>query len=140
VFQKFELAAEARQQRLVPDIGADLPVVNADFGLIERVMTNLLDNAVRHTPVGGDIRVSLRRDGPEIVVEVSDTGPGVPEELHQNLFARPSFKTGRRGQAGGLGLVIVQRILQLHGSDIRLLPQVGRGAVFQFHLSAAPHS
>ena len=138
VFQKFELAAEARQQRLVPDITPDLPVVSADVGMIERVMTNLLDNAIRHTPVGGEIQVKLRREGSEIVVQVSDTGPGVPEALQKNLFARPSFRTGVRQTAGGLGLVIVQRILQLHDSDIRLLRQADRGAVFQFHLEAAP--
>lgn len=138
VFQKFELAAEARRQRLVPDIAPDLPVVSADFGMIERVMTNLLDNAIRHTPVGGEIQVKLRRDGDEVVVQVSDSGPGIPEVLQKNLFARPSFKTGGRESAGGLGLVIVQRILQLHDSDIRLLRQADRGAVFQFHLSTAP--
>ena len=136
VFQKFELSAEARQQRLVADITPDLPVVNADFGMIERVMTNLLDNAIRHTPVGGEIHVKLRRDGDEVVVQVCDTGPGIPEPLQTNLFARPSFKTGVRDSAGGLGLVIVQRILQLHGSDIHLLRQADRGAVFEFQLSA----
>jgi len=136
VFQKFELSAEARQQRLVPDIAPDLPVVSADFGMIERVMTNLLDNAIRHTPVGGEIHVKLRRDGDDVVVQVSDTGPGIPEMLQKNLFVRPSFKTGVRDTAGGLGLVIVRRILQLHGSDIRLLRQADSGAVFQFQLSA----
>lgn len=138
VFQKFELAAEARRQRLVPDIAPDLPVVSADFGMIERVMTNLLDNAIRHTPVGGEIQVRLRRHGDGVVVQVSDSGPGIPDVLQKHLFARPSFKTGRRESTGGLGLVIVQRILQLHGSDIRLLPQDDRGAVFQFHLNTAP--
>lgn len=138
VFQKFELSAEARQQRLVPDIGPDLPVVSADFGMIERVMTNLLDNAIRHTPVGGEIHVKLRRDGDDVVVQVSDTGPGIPEMLQKNLFVRPSFKTGVRDTAGGLGLVIVRRILQLHGSDIRLLRQADSGAIFQFQLSAVP--
>lgn len=137
VFQKFELAAEARRQRLVPDIAPDLPVVSADFGMIERVMTNLLDNAIRHTPVGGEIQVKLRRGGDEVLVQVSDSGPGIPEALQKNLFERPSFNTGRRGSAGGLGLVIVRRILQLHGSDIRLLPQADRGAVFQFQLNTA---
>lgn len=138
VFQKFELAAEARRQRLVPDMAPDLPVVSADFGMIERVMTNLLDNAIRHTPVGGEIQVRLRRHGDGVVVQVSDSGPGIPDVLQKHLFARPSFKTGRRESTGGLGLVIVQRILQLHGSDIRLLPQDDRGAVFQFHLNTAP--
>src|SRR5262249_20810954 len=100
VFEKFELAAEARRQRLVADIARDLPVVSADFGMIERVMTNLLDNAIRHTPVGGEIGVKLRSDGDEVVVQVSDTGPGIPDALQQNLFTRPSFNTGGRDAAG----------------------------------------
>ncbi len=135
VFQKFELAAESRRQRLVADIATGLPVVMADLGMIERVLTNLLDNAIRHTPEGGEIVVQLRpsRDGVEI--EISDSGPGIPEDLQPVLFNRPTFSSageGRRG--GGLGLVIVRRILQLHDSDIRLVQEADRGAIFNFQL------
>jgi signal transduction histidine kinase len=134
VFQKFELAAEARNQRLVPDIAPALPVVTADLGMIERVLTNLLDNAIRHTPAGGEIVVQLRQDKEGVRVEISDTGPGIPSELRNVLFTRPAFSSaGDRG--GGLGLVIVQRILRLHGSDIRLLPRPEKGAVFVFQLT-----
>lgn len=133
VFQKFELAAEARRQRLVPEIAPGLPVVHADLGMIERVLTNLLDNAIRHTPEGGEIVVRLVPDGGGVRVEVSDTGPGIPRELQPVIFTRPAFaSSGERG--GGLGLMIVWRILQLHGSDIRLVPRSGRGAVFSFGL------
>jgi signal transduction histidine kinase len=133
VFQKFELAAEARRQRLVPEIAPGLPVVTADLGMIERVLTNLLDNAIRHTPEGGEIVVRLAHDGAGVRVEVSDTGPGIPQELQPVIFTRPAFaSSGDRG--GGLGLMIVRRILQLHGSDIRLIPRPGRGAVFSFGL------
>ena len=133
VLQKFELAAEARRQRLVAGIAPGLPAVTADLGMIERVLTNLLDNAIRHTPEGGEIAVCLARDGAGVRVEVSDTGPGIPQELQPVIFRRPAFaSSGDRG--GGLGLMIVQRILQLHGSDIRLVPRSGRGAVFSFGL------
>ncbi|MFM9425033.1 signal transduction histidine kinase [Variovorax sp. GrIS 2.14] len=140
VFQKFELAAEARRQRLVPQIASGLPVVTADLGMIERVLTNLLDNAIRHTPEGGEIVVQLRpaeagEDGVAgVQVEISDTGPGIPKELQPVLFIRPAFSSSG-GRSGGLGLMIVRRILQLHGSEIRLLPQPGKGAVFAFQLS-----
>jgi signal transduction histidine kinase len=144
VFQKFELAAEARQQRLVANIAGELPAVAADLGMIERVLTNLLDNAIRHTPARGEIEVQLRHVGGEVVVQVSDTGPGIPGALRKGLFTRPSFPGGERSDAaggvgGGLGLAIVQRILQLHGSDIRLLEQAGKGAVFRFELSTSPN-
>ena len=140
VFQKFELAAEARRQRLVADIASQLPVVQADLGMIERVLTNLLDNAIRHTPVGGEIAVRLRRADRGVDVLVADSGPGVPEAMRQSLFTRPSQRGGwSHGpeSAGGLGLLIVRRILQLHDSDIRLEEQPGAGAVFRFHLQSA---
>ncbi len=138
VFQKFELAAEARRQQLAMDIAPGLPGVTADLGMIERVLTNLLDNAIRHTPAGGRIDVRVRRAGAAVEVQVGDSGPGVPEPLRATLFTRPSFQSAARDSGGGLGLVIVQRILQLHGSDIRLLQEQGRGAVFRFQLSASP--
>ena len=133
VFQKFELAAEARGQRLVPDIAPGLPVVTADLGMIERVLTNLLDNAIRHSPEGGEIVVQLRAEGRGVRVEISDTGPGIPGDLRNKLFMRPVFSTAG-GRAGGLGLVIVKRILQLHDSEIELIQRERKGAVFSFSL------
>jgi len=140
VFQKFELAAESRRQRLTPVIAPDLPVVSADVALIERVLTNLLDNAIRHTPAGGEIEVHLRRAGDGIEVLVSDSGPGIPEALQQTLFVRPSFRSAGRDSTGGLGLVIVKRILQLHDSDIEVVPRSAPGTAFQFRLHAAQAS
>lgn len=133
VFQKFELAAQARGQRLVADIAPGLPVVHADLGMIERVLTNLLDNAVRHTPAGGAITVRLQRGASGVQVEVADTGPGIPSDLQPVLFTRPAFASGGE-RGGGLGLLVVRRILQLHGSDIALVPRQGAGAVFSFGL------
>ncbi|MCD0502667.1 sensor histidine kinase [Bordetella petrii] len=136
VIQKFELAAEARQQRLDTDFPRDLPPVRADLALIERVLTNLLDNAIRHSPQGSRIQVRLGHAGQGIEVRVSDTGPGIPPELRDGLFTRASVLTQNRRDGGGLGLVIVQRILQLHRSEIRLLEEPGQGAVFRFLLPA----
>ncbi|MGC3985451.1 MAG: HAMP domain-containing sensor histidine kinase [Pseudorhodoferax sp.] len=133
LFQKFELAAQARRQRLVAEIAPGLPVVNADLAMIERVLTNLLDNAVRHTPEGGEIAVRLLHGDAGVQVEVADTGPGIPRELQPVLFTRPAFASGG-ARGGGLGLMIVRRILLLHGSDIRLEPRPGAGAVFRFAL------
>ncbi len=132
VFQKFELAAEARGQKLNADIMPDIPLVNADLGMIERVLTNLLDNALRHTPEGGTIHVRLWKQAHEVMVQVNDSGPGIAPELKANLFVRPSILSTNKHRAGGLGLMIVRRILQLHGSDIELLDQPHSGASFQF--------
>ncbi|MBE7940951.1 MULTISPECIES: ATP-binding protein [Ramlibacter] len=137
VFQKFELASQGRHQRLVADIPASVPAITADVGLMERVLTNLLDNAIRHTPEGGEVKVRMCAQSQRVRVDVSDTGPGIPPALAERLFVRPMFSTAG-GRAGGLGLVIVRRILQLHGSDIVLARSDSQGSVFSFELPAAP--
>lgn len=134
VIQKFELAAEARRQHLSTDFPSALPPVRADLGMIERVLTNLLDNAIRHSPPGTGIQVRLGNSGQAVEVRVSDTGPGIPAELRAGLFTRASALGQHRRDGGGLGLVIVQRILQLHCSEICLLDEPGQGAVFRFDL------
>ncbi|WP_051378659.1 sensor histidine kinase [Derxia gummosa] len=138
VLQKFELPGAARGLRLRADIAPGLPPVTADVALIERVLTNLVDNAIRHTPAGGDIELRLRHEGRQVIVRVSDSGPGIAPALRPLLFTRAAFAVASKqgGGCGGLGLVIVRRILELHGSEIRLLREVGRGAVFSFPLAA----
>lgn len=133
VFQKFELSAESRQVALNACLAPVLPVVYADLGLIERVLTNLLDNALRHTPSGGQVCVELAVKGRFVTVTVSDTGPGIAPELREGLFLRP-FTIGGARRDGGLGLRIVHQILQLHGVAIELLEVPGQGATFRIAL------
>ena len=121
VFQKFELATETRGQKLQADITPGIPLVNADLGMIERVLTNLLDNAIRHTPDGGTIEIKLWKNQGQVMVQLKDS-----------LFVRPSILSANKHRTGGLGLMIVRRILQLHGSDIMLIEEPKRGACFQF--------
>jgi signal transduction histidine kinase len=134
IFQKFELTAEARQVELKATFAPNASVACADLGLIERVLTNLFDNALRHTPPGGEIELGLRPQGSFIEVSVSDTGPGIAPELREGLFLRP-FNIGGARRDGGLGLRIVHRILQLHGREIQLIDVPGRGATFRFSLA-----
>ncbi|MBV7480416.1 HAMP domain-containing sensor histidine kinase [Pseudomonas sp. PDM31] len=133
IFQKFELTAEARQVELKASFAANVSVACADLGLIERVLTNLFDNALRHTPTGGEVELSLRAQGSFVEVTVSDTGPGIAPELREGLFLRP-FNIGGARRDGGLGLRIVHRILQLHGREIQLIDVPGRGATLRFSL------
>jgi signal transduction histidine kinase len=132
VFQKFELATETRGQKLLADITPGIPLVNADLGMIERVLTNLLDNAIRFTPEGGTIEIKLWPREGQVMVQLKDSGPGIAPELKDSLFVRPSILSTNKHRAGGLGLMIVRRILQLHGSDIQLIEQPKHGACFQF--------
>ncbi|WP_311883097.1 MULTISPECIES: HAMP domain-containing sensor histidine kinase [unclassified Pseudomonas] len=133
IFQKFELTAEARQVELKAHFVPNLPTVCADLGLIERVLTNLVDNALRYTPLGGEIEFDLKPQGALVDVTVSDTGPGIAPELREGLFLRP-FNIGGARRDGGFGLRIVHRILQLHGREIELLDVSGSGATFRFSL------
>ena len=135
VFQKFELAAEARHVALQAHFPPGLPAVTADLGMIERVLGNLLDNALRHTPAGGRVAVTLApRDG-VVDVTVHDTGPGIAPELREGLFLKP-FTVGGARRDGGLGLRIVHRMLELNGSRIELL-DTATGASFRFSLPAS---
>jgi len=138
VFQKFELAAQSRGVALHARIPPRVPVVSADLGMIERVLTNLLDNALRHTPSHGEIEIALEPRGERVIVTVSDTGEGIPAARREGLFERPQRPTGGgTATSGGLGLLIVHRMLALNGSGIRLLDRPGRGAVFEFALAVA---
>jgi signal transduction histidine kinase len=146
LFQKFELRAQARQVALQADFPPRLPAVHADLGMTERVLGNLLDNALRHTPEGGAVRITLApgptprgpqaQDALGVQVTVSDTGPGIAMELRDGLFQRP-FTVGGARRGGGLGLRIVHRMLELQGSRIELVDLAGQGAVFRFVLPSA---
>lgn len=136
VFQKFELSAESRGVALRAELAPQIPAARADLGLIERVFTNLLDNALRYTPAGGEITVTVAPVGADIEVLVSDTGPGIPQSAREGLFERP-FTVGGARREGGLGLRIVHRILQLHDRRITLVDIAGnggQGATFRFTL------
>ena len=133
LFQKFELQAATRQIRLEAVFPPSLPPAHADLGMIERVLSNLLDNALRHTPEGGRIEVRIDPVADGLAVRVSDNGSGVPAELRDGLFERP-FTVGGARRGGGLGLRIVHRILALHGQEIRLVDLSGGGAAFSFTL------
>ncbi|AIJ08034.1 MULTISPECIES: sensor histidine kinase [Edwardsiella] len=134
VFQKFELAAEARGLTLSADVATGLPLISADIHMMERVLTNLLDNAVRHTPQEGRIVVRLWQEERRLWVELCDSGPGVPDGLRSALFQRPLSSSGARYGTGGLGLLIVKRMLELHGGDIALIARQRQGACFRLSL------
>jgi signal transduction histidine kinase len=137
VFQKFELQAAEREVRLMATLPHPAPMVRADLGMIERVLTNLFDNAIRHTPAGGEVEITVQpNQGGKVTVTVADTGPGVPASMRENLFRRPVALQGEY-RVGGLGLLTVNRILQLHHSKIELLSEPATGAVFRFTLDAA---
>lgn len=144
VVQQYDLAARQKSLRLQVLVTGPLPLVSADIALIERVLDNLIDNALRHTPPGGslDIRltphISLTPQAGQIEVRVADTGSGIRESDLPHIFERFYRASGPQDKPGsaGLGLAIVKRILELHGSTIRAESVPGAGAAFTFSLPA----
>jgi two-component system OmpR family sensor kinase len=137
VVQKFRLQAEKKKIRVHTSVGAGMPFVHADIALIERVLENLLENALRHTPVEGTVGIMLREERDGVMVDVSDTGPGISEEELPKIFDRfHQLDRSRRDEAGhsGLGLAITKQILELHGSTIRVQSRPGAGTTFTFFL------
>lgn len=109
-----------------------LPLVRVDAGLIERALANLLDNALRVTPRGGQVMVRVVHEGGGMRIEVSDTGPGVSPEDQARVFERfyqGSAHRDLRGSAG-LGLAIVRRVAELHGGRAGLRSTPGHGSTF----------
>jgi signal transduction histidine kinase len=134
VVQELGLLASAKEQRLTAEVPAGLPHVVGSLRLIDRVLTNLIGNAIEHTPAGGEIAVALREAGNVVEVVVRDDGPGIPPEVREALLGSPPG--GGRQASAGLGLQIVRRILELHGSRIELEP-LPRGTRVRFELPAA---
>jgi nitrogen fixation/metabolism regulation signal transduction histidine kinase len=119
---------------LVREIPEDLPVVRVDPDQILQVLHNLLRNAFEAVGRHGRARVSARRDGDELVVEVGDSGPGIPPEIRPHLF-EPYFTTKEAGT--GLGLAISDRIVREHGGRIEVESEPGKGTTFSLRIPAA---
>ncbi|MEJ2729626.1 MAG: ATP-binding protein [Deltaproteobacteria bacterium] len=139
VVQKFNLSAEERQITIQIDRNSQLPFVNADIAMIERVIENLLDNAVRHTSPGGSIRLTFSAQNGDISVRVSDTGCGIAEEdlphIFDRFYHRDRIQESKTGYSG-LGLAIAKRILELHNQTILVESEAGSGTTFTFFLPA----
>jgi two-component system OmpR family sensor kinase len=126
------------------DLQAELPErharVEADIGLVERALSNLIDNAIHYTPEDGRVQVRLENERREVCVEVHDTGPGIPEDDLPHIFERfyRVEKSRDRDKGGaGLGLAIAKTILELHDRTLEVESTIGEGTVFRFRLPVA---
>lgn len=134
--QKYQILALAKQINLNMDLPSRAQLVFADVQLVERVLQNLLDNALKYTPEGGEIIIQLENDEHSVKVIVSDTGPGIPENEQSYIFERYRKAKGveRKTNSTGLGLAIVKKILELHNVSIQVKSRVNEGAAFVFDL------
>jgi len=114
-----------------------LPNVYADLSLIERVLQNLLDNAIKFTPSGGKISLQISDQDDEVQISIADTGVGIPREEIPHLFDRyytRSRSNGHEHVGTGLGLAIVKKILELHERTIQVKSELHKGTIFTFSL------
>lgn len=114
-------------------------LAEVDSEMIQRVVLNLLGNAFKFTPSGGRITVSLKKEQDEAVLEVQDTGPGIPENLREAIFERfrqADGRSTRRHGGTGLGLAIAKEFVDLHQGSIRALAAPAGGSVFQIKIPA----
>jgi len=161
ILQKFQLAAGQKKIVLQMNIEEQLPLVFGDIGLIERVIENLIDNALRYTPEGGSVLVSARPvqsskydvqtlkgmdsilrtpyselDADLVEISVSDTGSGISSEDIPAIFDR--YQRGRSHpdirSGSGFGLTIARRVLELHKSDLTVKSTPTAGTIFTFTL------
>lgn len=130
--------ADARGVALVSDVPAGVAEIDVDRAQIERVLTNLVSNAVRATGAGGRVTVSARQTESATLLQVADTGVGIPAEHLPRLFEPfVQIPGGARGGAG-LGLAIVRRIVEAHGGSVAVRSTPGAGSSFTVTLPRVP--
>jgi signal transduction histidine kinase len=135
--ESFSHLALQHEVKLEGQVNSNVDPVFMDTQAIGRVFNNLISNALRHTPRGGEIKVNARRTGSGVEVTVSDTGEGIRPQDIPHIFERfyRGEKSRNRGTGGaGLGLAIARGILQAHGGDIQVESEVGQGTRFTFHI------
>ena len=142
VVQNYRLTAQQRGVHLALAAGSHTKArVRADIALIERVLQNLIDNALRYTAQGGDVTLAIESQGAFMQISVSDTGRGIATEHLPHIFERywrvTDAEEAGSSASSGLGLAIVKRILDLHGSVVRVQSEFKRGTRFEFLLPQA---
>jgi two-component system OmpR family sensor kinase/two-component system sensor histidine kinase BaeS len=123
VIARFAAAAAEKHSALTVEVGADLPIIQADEQRLGQALANLVDNAVRYTPPGSQVRVSAQAHAGQVVLSVTDDGPGIPAADLEHVFDRfwrGEHSRNRATGGSGLGLVIVKQLVEAHGGFVRV--------------------
>jgi len=139
ILQGMQKQAERKQVVLKVDIPPDLPDLDLDADKIEFAFSNLIDNAIKYTPAGGEVHVRAERKGSDVHVSVSDTGIGIPAVEFERVFTK--FFRSRKAQSyhtdgSGLGLYVAKNIVEQHGGKISFTSMENKGTTFTISLSA----
>ncbi|CAG0983296.1 two-component system, OmpR family, sensor histidine kinase BaeS [Anaerolineales bacterium] len=136
--EPFRLQAQSSQVELKFNLASNLPPIELDVDRITQVIRNLLSNALRHTPTGGQVTVTCKRDTPQrLLITISDTGKGIsPDDLPYvyDRFYRADKSRARVSGGSGIGLAIVKQLVEAHGGKVWVESQSGQGATFGFTL------
>jgi NtrC-family two-component system sensor histidine kinase KinB len=131
---RFAGPAEERGLELLVEVQGPLPRLQADQPQLDRVLDNLIDNALRHTATGGQIRLQARRHGERVIISVEDNGEGIAYGQQGRIF-EPFVQVGRKKGGAGLGLALCKEIVQLHGGRMGVYSRPGQGTQFYMALS-----
>ncbi|MEO1098713.1 MAG: ATP-binding protein, partial [Bacteroidota bacterium] len=137
LIQKFEILASEKKIKLKTSTLPNKALVKADISLIERVLQNLIDNALKFTPHYGEISIDIDHTDQFVEIKVSDNGPGIPKEQIPFIFDRYHIGDKRislDNNNTGLGLAIVKKILEIHNVTIKLSSKLNNGTTFSFQL------
>jgi NtrC-family two-component system sensor histidine kinase KinB len=131
---RFAAQAQAKGIELLVAIQGPLPRLHADAAQLERVLDNLIDNAMRHTGDNGQIRLQGRRHGERVIISVEDNGEGIAYGQQGRIF-EPFVQVGRKKGGAGLGLALCKEIVQLHGGRMGVYSRPGQGTQFYMALT-----
>lgn len=131
--ERFADEAGEREVTLVCAIQAPLPPINLDAGQVQRLLDNLVSNALRHSDAGGQVELQAQRQGEQVIVTVQDQGEGIPFGQQARIF-EPFVQVSRRKGGVGLGLALAREIAELHGGRLEVQSRPGDGASFCFSL------
>ncbi len=131
--ERFAASASEKRIELVIDMELPLPRIQADVGQLDRVLDNLLHNAIRHTPSDGHIRLHARRHAERVIISVEDSGEGIAYGQQGRIF-EPFVQVGRKKGGAGLGLALCKEIVQLHGGRMGVFSRPGQGTQFYMAL------
>lgn len=128
------------KHHFVIDVKGTIPTIVADEDKVDQILTNLVSNAVKYSPDGGEVRITIQED-PEtggVLVAVKDQGVGIPKDVLPRLFQRFTRVEGRKIAGTGLGLYLTRHLVEAHGGKIWVESEEGKGSTFYFTLPPAP--
>ena len=131
---RFAESASEKEIDLLVEVQGPLPWLQADQPQLDRVLDNLIDNALRHTGSGGRIRLQARRHGDRVIISVEDNGEGIAYGQQGRIF-EPFVQVGRKKGGAGLGLALCKEIVQLHGGRMGVYSRPGQGTQFYMALT-----